>query len=196
MAANTLFLLSKFIRMTLELSILIAGLVAAAAAIVWLIAEFRGMREEIRSRAGINNEAMKLKLQAYERLSLLTERISLPRLVTRTSEENPSAGAAAFHSSLVQTIQSEYDYNSTQQIYVNPEVWNAVVKMKDQNIFIIHQLAAHLPAGASALDLGKAILQYCNTPNAELSKVVQEAINYESKKVLDQGSLYVELPSK
>ena len=95
--------------MNLELTILIVGLAVAAFAIVWLIAEFKGMKEEIRSRTGINNEAMKLKLQAYERLTLFTERIGLPSLVTRVSEESPSASAASFHSSLIQTIKTEYD---------------------------------------------------------------------------------------
>ncbi|HRD58599.1 MAG TPA: hypothetical protein PK504_11140, partial [Ferruginibacter sp.] len=169
--------------MNLELTILIVGLAAATLALVWLIAEFKGMKEEIRSRAGINNEAMKLKLQAFERLTLFTERIALAGLVTRVSEENPAANAATFHNSLIQTIKTEYDYNVSQQIYVSPEVWNAILKMKDQNIFIINQLAAGLPGNATALDLGKVLLQYSLNPNAELSKVVQEAISYEAKKV-------------
>jgi len=42
--------------------------------------------------------------------------------------------------------------------------------MKDQNIFIINQLAAGLPGNATALDLGKVLLQYSLNPNAELSK--------------------------
>ena len=52
-------------------------------AIAWLLAEFKGLKDEIRERTGINNEAMKLQLQAIERLTLFAERISLKSLVTR-----------------------------------------------------------------------------------------------------------------
>ncbi len=54
-------------------------------AIAWLLAEFKGMKDELRERMGINNESMKLRLQAYERLSVFAERSSLKNLVARTS---------------------------------------------------------------------------------------------------------------
>ncbi|MEZ5028885.1 MAG: hypothetical protein R2765_08895 [Ferruginibacter sp.] len=36
-------------------------------AIAWLLAEFKGMKDNINERMGINNEVIKLKLQALER---------------------------------------------------------------------------------------------------------------------------------
>ncbi|HQW92128.1 MAG TPA: hypothetical protein PKY28_03475, partial [Ferruginibacter sp.] len=57
-------------------------------AIAWLLAEFKGMKDNIIERLGINNEVVKLKLQALERFTLYTERSSLKNLISRT----PAAG--------------------------------------------------------------------------------------------------------
>ena len=72
----------------------------------------------------------------------------------------------------------------TQQIYINSEVWNAVTKMKDQNIYVINHIAANLPPGATAIDLSKLIIEYSMTPNADLNKVVLEALQFEAQKIL------------
>ena len=173
--------------MTLELGILIAGLAAATFAIVWLIAEFRGMRDEIRARTGINNEALKLKLQAFERLTVYAERAGLKNLVSRVANEQNIDSAAMLHYNMIEALKTEFEYNVSQQIYVSPEVWNAITKMKDQNIFIINQIAAVLPADASAKELSKRLLEYSMTNNAELSKVVLEAISFEAKQALQQA---------
>jgi hypothetical protein len=67
---------------------------------------------------------------------------------------------------------------------VNPEVWKAVTNLKDQNIYIINELAGSLPPNATALDLSRNILQYTTADNAELSSIVLNAIQYEVKKLV------------
>lgn len=87
--------------------------------------------------------------------------------------------------SLIDSIKQEYDYNMSQQIYVSPEVWRAVNNLKEQNIYIINQLAATLPPQASGMDLNKHIIDYLiNNSNASLHNIVLEAINYEAKKIM------------
>lgn len=152
--------------------------------IAWLLAEFKGMKDEMRERFGINNETIKLKLQAYERLTVFAERAGLKNLVTRVLSNSLEESAASQYSKLVDTLKAEYEYNISQQIYVSPELWNAVTKLKDQNIYIINQLAATLPPQANALDLSKRIVEYSMTQNAELNKIVLEALHYEAKKIL------------
>jgi hypothetical protein len=85
---------------------------------------------------------------------------------------------------LLQTLNSEYEYNISQQIYVSPEMWKAITKLRDQNIFIINQIAATLPAQATAMELSKALLEYSMTSNAELNKIVLEALNFEAQQIL------------
>ncbi len=154
-------------------------------AFVWLLIEFKGMKEAIKERAGVNNEAVRLKLQAYERLSLFAERSGLKNLVNRM----PLTGehASVIHERLLHELRSEYEYNVSQQIYVSPEIWNAVTKLRDQNIYIINQLFAGLPSTASGMDLGKRIVEYSLNPNAELNTIVLDAIQFEAKKVMESA---------
>ncbi len=160
----------------------IAGTFMFFIAIAWLLAEFNGMKTEIRERLGINNETIKLKLQAYERLTLYADRAALKNLVPRLHTE--TAGARDLQLALIQTLNSEYEYNVSQQIYVSPELWNAVTRLRDQNIFIINQIAGALPVDATSLDLSRAILEYASNNNAEISKIVLDAIQFEAKKIM------------
>jgi hypothetical protein len=153
-----------------------------AIAALWMLAEFMKMRDSIKERIGINNESLKLKLQAYERLTVFTERAGLKNMVSRMPVNGESA--AGLHSAMITELKSEYEYNVSQQIYVTPEIWNAVTKLKDQNIYIINQLAAGLPPHANAVDLSKHILQYSMSPNAELNTIVLDAIQFEAKKLM------------
>ncbi|MBC7868481.1 MAG: hypothetical protein H7X88_13180 [Gloeobacteraceae cyanobacterium ES-bin-316] len=160
-----------------------AGIFMFFIAIAWLLAEFKGMKDEIRERMGIQNETLKLRLQAYERLTVFAERAGLKNLVSRSATNAFGESAGSMHSAMVEEIKAEFDYNVSQQIYVSKEVWNAVTKLKDQNIYIINQLAATLPHQASSLELSKTILEYSMTEKAELNMIVLDALQYEAKKV-------------
>jgi hypothetical protein len=164
--------------------ILIPALFGFLLAIIWLLAEFRGMKEAIWQRLDLNNETARLQLQAYERLTLFAERAGLKNLVSRSVANAYEESAPSMHNRLIEEIKQEYDYNTSQQIYVSKEVWNAVTKLKDQNIFIINQLAATLPHQASAMELSKIILEYSMTEKAELNKIVLDAIQFEAKKIM------------
>lgn len=169
--------------MTVFETIVIVLLAVIFLSIIWLITEFNGMKTDIRERTGINNETIKLQLQAYERLTLLSERISIPNLVGRIP--NVGLSSRQMQSALVEAIKSEYEYNLSQQVYVSPEAWRAVSNLKEQNIYIINQLASTLPLQASGMDLNKQIIDYLiNNSRASLHNVVLEALNYEAKKIM------------
>ena len=160
----------------------IAGTFVFFIAMAWLIAEFKGMKDEIKERLGINNETIKLKLQAYERLTLYAERAGLKNLVSKLYADDISA--REMQMTLLQTLNNEYEYNVTQQIYVSPEMWKAITKLRDQNIFIINQIAATLPANAAAIELSKSLLEYTMNNHAEINKIVLDALHYEAKQIL------------
>ncbi len=151
-------------------------------AIAWLLAEFKGMKDNLEERMGINNEVIKLKLQALERFTLYAERSSLKNLVSRTS----AAGLTVvdLQLELLTTLRSEYDYNVTQQIYIDPKMWKAIGNLKDQNSFIINQLAATLPSEASGIELSKRILEYVASTESELNAVVLSALQFEAKRII------------
>ena len=80
-----------------------------------------------------------IKLQAYERLTLLLERISLSKLVTRIAAKNENKQAYAM--SLIHTIEQEFEHNITQQIYISEQAWSVVVQAKNRSIQIIRELS-------------------------------------------------------
>ena len=124
-----------------------------------------------------------LKLQAYERLILLADRIALPNLISRTSQ--PGLNVREMQTILLQTIRQEFDHNITQQIYVSPEAWDAVRNLKDQNMLIINQVASYLPESATGQDLNKSLLEMVmQNPKASLHHIVSDALSFEAKKVL------------
>jgi len=130
-----------------------------------------------------DTEMVKLQLQAYERLTILSERISLQNLLSRVP--NNGLSSREMQISLIENIKQEYEYNVSQQIYIRPEIWRAVDNMKEQNIYIINQLAANLPPQASAMDLNKQIVDFLiKNPKTLVHDVVHEAINSEAKKLM------------
>lgn len=167
---------------TFEIVILILLLVLLLA-FVWVLTELTALKKELGEKKGNDAETLKLRLQAYERLTLLTERISLQNLLSRIN--NSGLSSRQMQVSLIDSIRQEYDYNLTQQIYVSPEVWRAVNNLKEQNIYVINQLASALPPHATAMDLNKHIIDYLiNNSSASLNNIVLEAINFEAKKLM------------
>ncbi|MGN6267257.1 MAG: hypothetical protein ACTHM5_16375 [Ginsengibacter sp.] len=152
-------------------------------AFVWILTEFSALKKQVEEHKNTDSDTIRLRLQAYERITLLTERIALQNLLSR--QNNPGLSCRQMQISLIDSIKQEYDYNISQQIYVSPEVWRAVNNLKEQNIYIINQLAATLPPQASGIDLNKHIIDYLiNNANASLHNIVLEAINYEAKKIM------------
>ncbi|MBX2924041.1 MAG: hypothetical protein KF746_17715 [Chitinophagaceae bacterium] len=124
-----------------------------------------------------------LQLQAYERLVILAERIALRNLVSRVQPGDMNA--IAYQGLLTENIRQEYDYNLSQQLYVSGQAWQAVSSLKEQNIFILHQLMNTLPPGSSGLDLGKRVLDLLDAdPKTSLHTVVLDALKFEAKKIM------------
>jgi hypothetical protein len=140
------------------------------------------MKDNISERMGINNEVIKLKLQALERFTLYAERSSLKNLISRTSATGMTV--VDLQLTLLDTLRSEFEYNVTQQIYIDPKMWKAIGNLKDQNTFIINQLAATLPPDANGIELSKRILEYVASTESELNTTVLTALQFEAKRLL------------
>lgn len=162
------------------LSIILSGL----AILLSIYAIFRSKKPATESPAE-KFASIPLQLQAYERLVLLTERIALPNLISRLNQ--PGISAYEMKLILVENIKQEFDYNSTQQLYVSPVSWDAVRNLKEQNIMVVNQVASSMPADASASELNKKILEVLmSQSNSGLHELVAQALNFEAKKLMKQ----------
>lgn len=75
-----------------------------------------------------SKEYLPLKLQAYERLTLLVYRISPENIIPRVTLHGMTAND--LKNALLFQIQQEFEHNITQQVYVSNGVWGAVVAFK------------------------------------------------------------------
>jgi hypothetical protein len=124
-----------------------------------------------------------LQLAACERLTLFAERTRINNLISRLFQSQYSA--RDMQQAITGSIREEYEYNLSQQLYISPEVWDAVTKLKEQNIYIVNQITASLPPNATGLDLNKHLLEFTvQNPNATMNNVVLEALQFEARRIM------------
>ena len=125
-----------------------------------------------------------LQLQAYERLVILAERIGLRYLIGSQSTEGLSA--REYQAVLVEAIKREYEYNVSQQIYVAPKAWEAVQRLKEQNIYVVNQIGSYLNGDAGGKDLARALAEYLSGQGdaGALQQIVMDGLNIEAKKLM------------
>jgi hypothetical protein len=139
-------------------SLLPAGLVLGAVYV--LLKKFFDNEERRRFyELKANNQKISLpvRMQAYERLALLLERLSVNNLIMRT--KRPGMSAADLQAALVNEIRAEFEHNLSQQIYISNSAWEMVTTAKESVTRQIHVCYSLLPTGASSLDLSKAIFE-------------------------------------
>lgn len=81
--------------------------------------------------------ALPLRLQAYERMALFVERITLGNLLIRVKPV--SQGKEDYENLLTRTIDMEFEHNLAQQIYLSGECWNVIKTTKNATIGMIRK---------------------------------------------------------
>lgn len=80
-----------------------------------------------------------VRLQAYERMALFLERISIPNLVIRVAPK--SSDKNEYETLLIKNIETEFEHNLAQQIYISDECWNIIKAAKGATIQMIRKAA-------------------------------------------------------
>lgn len=81
--------------------------------------------------------ALPIKLQAYERMALFLERISLGKILLRVKPQGNEK--ENYENLLISTIDQEFDHNLAQQIYISGEAWNVIKTAKNATIGMIRK---------------------------------------------------------
>lgn len=100
---------------------------------------------------------LNLKLLAYERIILFTERMKPDSLVPRTVV--PTLTNKEYQLLLINEIRKEFEYNLSQQLYLSENAWNVTANFKDQIITLINTAAAECEPQNTAGELAKKILE-------------------------------------
>ena len=109
--------------------------------------------EEGRRRFLLHKNSQKntlpIRLQAYERMALFLERISLTNLVVRVAPKSPEK--IDYENLLIRTIENEFEHNLSQQIYMTDECWNVIKAAKNATIQAIRKSAMSQSESADKL---------------------------------------------
>jgi hypothetical protein len=123
-------------------------------------------------------KVLPLRLQAYERMCLFLERISLHNLVLRLN--NPSFTSSQFQQKLLTDIREEFNHNLSQQLYMSDQSWGLVKNSMEEVIAIINKAAGSIPGESRSIDLAKMIfenmLQKNEDPTSKALKFVKNEI--------------------
>ena len=138
--------------------------------------------EQLRLKAEnvLNNQKYitPIRLQAYERMVMLLERISPQSLIMRTQRQNITN--QELQSALLKTIRSEFEHNMAHQLYISDKAWEMVRMAKEDCIKFINQTALQTKPDGNSLQLCKLILE--NTMDRDLDPTTK-AINYLKEEV-------------
>ncbi len=166
------------------LKITIPGLLVLLA--TWLIMRsmIKNDQEKRRQELILQNSRtiVPIRLQAYERLVLYLERISLESMLVRVS--SPGVSAQQLHSSLLTTIRSEFEHNLSQQIYMSPQAWEVVRNARSNMTKIINAEFEKTPEGATGMDLSKRLIEAIMELDKEPTRVAIDFIKSEISKII------------
>ncbi|RMF04482.1 MAG: hypothetical protein D6772_00500 [Bacteroidetes bacterium] len=162
------------------LKITVPALLVGATAYLMLRTLFRQQNalkaKEIQAeRQGVT---LPLRLQAYERLSILVERLAIPGLLLRTSREGMQA--ATLRIALLMSIQQEFEHNISQQVYVSEQLWSIIKATRDDAVQFIDLVSEKVDKKAEGQVLANALLRFAEQRDGDPIATAQAAIRREA----------------
>lgn len=144
--------------------------IIVAGAIFFLFRQYlekEQQRRLIELRLDSSKTTLPLRLQAYERVTLLLERIAPNNILVRLSSAGQNA--AEYHRLLQQEIRSEFEHNYSQQLYMSAEAWSQVKQAKEDVLTMINRAFHGLqnPTQLRGTELAKRILEGLMTDAAD-----------------------------
>ncbi len=125
----------------------------------------------------VKKTTIPIQLQAYERLAMFLERITVDSLLVR--EKDNELNTRAFHQKLLSAIRAEFEHNLSQQIYVSPQAWQILKNAKEATIKMVNKAAMEVHPEEPAIELSKKIIELQIEMNSSPSQVALQFINKE-----------------
>ncbi|UOQ74462.1 DUF7935 family protein [Hymenobacter cellulosilyticus] len=137
-------------------------------------------RRLIELRLENSKTTLPLRLQAYERVTLLLERITPNNLLVRLSSSGQTA--SEYHRLLMTEIRAEYEHNLSQQLYMSPETWEQVKQSKENILTMINKAyhALATPQQARGTELAKRVLETLITDEVDPTNQALLAVKREA----------------
>ncbi len=130
-----------------------------------------------------SKDAIPLKLQAYERLLLFCDRISIPNLLLRLKTRNMTVDD--LKAAMMISVQKEFEHNMAQQLYVSNKLWEILHLAKNDTISLITSSAEGLSNQENAESLANKLMQKYSSMQKNPIQIATTAIKEEAKIILD-----------
>lgn len=148
---------------TMLLIAIVVLIIVVALIVRWFLKSFQAQQKAILLKDQAK-QTLSVKLQAYERMVLLIERLSPESLIVR--EQQTGVTASEFHAHLLRAVRQEFEHNMAMQIYLPFETWEKVQQVRDELIRLINTSAAQIVPNAPSLELGRVILEQSSSMNS------------------------------
>lgn len=166
------------------LKVIIPAVAVIGVAIFYFDRAVRQMRRQDTPNPKLEREKIMLPLevQAYERLTLLLERITPSPLVMRVNDQK--SNSAQLQLALLRAIRDEFEHNVSMQIYVSDALWAQVVTARDECASVIQTAAQLVDATAPSLRLCQQIFEIESQRGNKAIRMAMASIKAEMKQHL------------
>lgn len=123
-------------------------------------------------------QALQNRLQAYERLTLLCERLSIPNLLWRLN--NLGANAETMNATLLLAIQQEFEHNVTQQLYVSDKLWQIIAFARNEMVALVSRSYDKLEKDSSIDQFKKTLMEELKLQKSDPLETAKKAIKIEA----------------
>ncbi|MFN3021267.1 hypothetical protein ACK1KB_09805 [Chryseobacterium sp. TY3] len=110
-------------------------------------------KKELQLISGKSNND--IKLQAYERMTLFLERLKPSNLVMKFDK---NLAVHEFLFLVEKSINEEFEYNASQQLYVSQTSWDNIVTSKNNVIHLLHKTYENLSEDSKLQDFKTVFL--------------------------------------
>lgn len=139
--------------------------------------------KKIFSKKTKKNEAnIHLKMQAFERLTILLERTDPYRLLSLIDKSEKDLNKIEL--TLLNSLVSEYEYNLSQQVYVSDNLWNLVIISKKKSVAIISSVKNSLSSKSNGEDFFNAMRLVLDNQETTPSKIALSYLKKEARSIL------------
>ncbi|MFY0601696.1 MAG: hypothetical protein JXR03_18630 [Cyclobacteriaceae bacterium] len=98
-----------------------------------------------------------IRLQAYERVCLLLERVSPNNIIPRLNL--PEMKVKDLQVALISEIRNEVNHNLSQQVYMSDDAWSFVSGAVEQLISMINEAGNEVAVDAPSVELARVIFE-------------------------------------
>jgi hypothetical protein len=140
-------------------------------------------KNENERQVALRREIFSARIQAYERIILLLERISPNQLILRLNKQG--LAAARLQSVIVQNIRDEFDHNLSQQLYISSKAWEMVRTAREEMIRLINTAAASVSKEAPSAEMATKMLElHAGLESDPVAKAI-EFVKHEARSLFD-----------